>query len=235
MFGLDAAALSALVQVIVIDLTLAGDNAVAVGLAASGLALKQRRQAIWFGTAAAVIMLIGFALVAVQLLQIIGLLFGGGLLLLYVCWKMWMDIRHGHAEEVGEEALTDPDQAPTNTTEGQPRTFRQALITILLADLSMSLDNVLAVAGAAREHPEVLIFGLLLRIVVTAVAATLIARLLQTYKWLAYVCLALVLYVALNMMWSGHRDVVQRLNYTAQYNAFMPDFADIRPGERRGH
>ena len=231
-FGLpSAAAVSAFFQVVMIDLTLAGDNAVAVGLAAAGLPAKQRRQAIAWGMAAAVVLLIGFALIAVQLLQVIGLLLAGGVLLLYVCWKMWSDLRDKHGQDVGEAALEDAAGDHTVVVDAKPKTLRQALIQILLADVSMSLDNVLAVAGAAREHPYVLVFGLMLSIGVTAIAATFIAKLLHRYRWLGYVGLLLVFWVSLTMIWHGHRDVVERTHNTAQYNAITPDFMDIRAGE----
>lgn len=212
-----------------IDLTLAGDNAVAVGLAAAGLPRRDRRRAIVLGMAAAVVMLIGFALIAVQLLQVIGLLFAGGLLLLYVCWKMYSDLRQQHAPAAEETELESEGADGEAAPEHQPKTLRQALLQILLADVSMSLDNVLAVAGAAREQPIVLVFGLMLSIGVTAVAASFIARLLHRFSWLGYIGLALVFWVALNMLWHGHRDVVERMHWTAQYNAVTPDFIDIRP------
>jgi YjbE family integral membrane protein len=223
-------------QVVVIDLTLAGDNAIAIGMAAAGLPVKDRRRAIIFGMSAAVVLRIAFGLITVQLMQVIGLLFAGGVLLLYVCWKMWTDLRdaHHHAQDEGEAALEDATGGPAAAGAAkQPKGLRQAMVQILLADVSMSLDNVLAVAGAAREHPWVLLFGLLLAVGVTAVAASWIARMLNRMRWLGYVGLALVLYVALNMIWHGHRDVVQQMGWTAQYNSYAPAFADIRPGEGR--
>jgi YjbE family integral membrane protein len=225
---LNPSALSALVQVLVIDLVLAGDNAVAVGLAAAGLPAEQRRKAIFWGLAVAVVTRIGFALITTQLLGIVGLLFAGGLLLLWVCWKMWRELRNQAvaAEEAAEAAL---DADPTTEPRVRPKSFRDALIQILIADISMSLDNVLAVAGAAREHPVVLIFGLLMSIALMGVAAHAIARLLHRYRWIGYVGLIIVLYVALHMMWEGSRDVVNDLGYTAQFNAVMPSFLDIQP------
>jgi YjbE family integral membrane protein len=231
---LNPSALSALVQVLVIDLVLAGDNAVAVGLAAAGLPAEQRRKAIFWGLAVAVVTRIGFALITTQLLGVVGLLFAGGLLLLWVCWKMWRELRNQAvaAEEAAEAAL---DADPTTEPRVRPKSFRDALIQILIADISMSLDNVLAVAGAAREHPVVLIFGLLMSIALMGVAAHAIARLLHRYRWIGYVGLLIVLYVALHMMWEGYRDVVQDLGYTAQYNAVAPDFLDIQPKMPGGH
>ncbi|WP_430419326.1 TerC family protein [Phenylobacterium sp.] len=222
------AALSALFQVLMIDLVLAGDNAVAVGLAAGGLPPALRRKAIFWGLVAAVVTRIAFALVTTQLLGIIGLLFAGGVLLLWVCWKMWRELRDQAAagEEAAEAAL---DSDPTTEPKVKPKSFKDALIQILIADVSMSLDNVLAVAGAAREHPTILVFGLLLSIALMGVAAHGIARLLHKYRWIGYIGLLIVLYVALHMMWQGGRDVIDDLGWTAQYNAAVPDFLDIHP------
>jgi YjbE family integral membrane protein len=176
----------------------------------------------------------GFALITTQLLGVVGLLFAGGLLLLWVCWKMWRELRdQAIAGEEAAEAALDSD--PSTEPKVQPKTFRQALVQILIADVSMSLDNVLAVAGAAREHPGILVFGLVLSIALMGVAAHAIARLLHRYRWIGYVGLIIVLYVALHMMWEGYRDVVQDLGYTAQYNAVAPDFLDIQPKMPGGH
>jgi YjbE family integral membrane protein len=225
---LTPSALSALFQVLMIDLVLAGDNAVAVGLAAGGLPEAQRKKAILWGLAAAVIIRIGFALITTQLLGIIGLLFAGGVLLLWVCWKMWRELHEqGKADEAAAAAAMDND--PTTVPDVKPaKSFRAALIQILIADVSMSLDNVLAVAGAAREHPGILVFGLLLSIALMGVAATWIASLLHRYRWIGYVGLVIVLYVALHMMWQGHQQVIDDLGHTSWYNAMMPDFLDIR-------
>jgi YjbE family integral membrane protein len=223
--------LAAFFQVVLIDVTLAGDNAVAVGMAAAGLPAKDRRRAIIFGMGGAVVLLVGFAMIAVQLLKVIGLLLAGGLLLLWVCWKMYRDLRQGHAEAIGEQAMENALAGGRHTIEEakQPKTLMAALIQILLADISMSLDNVLAVAGAAREHPQVLIFGLLLSVSLTAVAATFIAKLLTRWRWLGYVGLVMVMFVAGRMIWEGHRDVVESLGKTAAYNALMPKALDIKP------
>jgi YjbE family integral membrane protein len=201
-----ADALSALVKVILIDLVLAGDNAIVIGLAAAGLPQHQRAKAILIGIGAATVLRIGFAGVTTQLLQIVGLLFAGGLLLLWVCWKMWRELRTSHeAEMAAEEALANTDiNADGAIAAGAPRkTLAQATWQILIADVSMSLDNVLAVAGAAREHPYVLIFGLLLSIALMGVAASYIARLLENHRWIAYVGLAVILYVAIEMCYRG--------------------------------
>jgi YjbE family integral membrane protein len=230
---LSAGGLAALLQVLMIDLVLAGDNAVAVGLAAAGLAPEQRRKAILYGLIAAVTMRIGFALITAQLLGIVGLLLAGGLLLLWVCWKMWRELREqAEPEEAAAEAVLD-EKAATEPSAAlaakQPKTFRAAFTQILIADLSMSLDNVLAVAGAAREHPVILVFGLLLSIALMGVAASFIARLLHRFRWIGYIGLLIVLYVALHMIWEGHQDLVRDLGWTASYNAVMPDALDIQP------
>lgn len=198
-------ALWALGQVIMIDLVLAGDNAVVIGLAASGLPKEQRNKAIFVGIIAATVLRILFAGIATQLLQLLGLILIGGILLLWVCWKMWRELRDGHGEEQGVEAVTGED-INADGTIGAPqgrKTFGQAAWQIILADVSMSLDNVLAVAGAAREHPGVLVIGLALSIALMGLAASFIARLLQKHRWIAYVGLAIILYVALDMIYRG--------------------------------
>ena len=198
-------ALWALGQVIMIDLVLAGDNAVVIGLAASGLPKDQRNKAIFVGIIAATVLRIGFASITTQLLQVLGLILVGGILLLWVSWKMWRELRDGHGEEQGVEAVTGQD-INADGTIGAPvgrKTFRQAAWQIIIADVSMSLDNVLAVAGAAREHPGVLVIGLVLSIALMGLAASFIARLLQKHRWIAYVGLAIILYVALDMIYRG--------------------------------
>jgi YjbE family integral membrane protein len=207
---LETAFLTAFLQVIMIDLVLAGDNAVVIGLAAAGLPSELRRKAIFIGIIAATAMRICFALIATQLLDITGLLLAGGLLLLWVCWKMYQELRAQYREEqAAVEALSDADlNADGTIAGGAPRkTLRQAVIQIIIADVSMSLDNVLAVAGAAHEHPTVLIFGLALSIALMGVAASLIARLLNKYRWIAWIGLLVILYVALRMIYEGWHDV----------------------------
>lgn len=202
--------LTALMQVIAIDLVLAGDNAIVIGLAAAGLPREQRARAILIGIIAATVMRIGFALITTQLLAITGLLLAGGILLLWVCWKMWRELREGHAdEERAEEALTGEDVNQDGLiAEGGPRkTFAQAATQIVVADVSMSLDNVLAVAGAARDHFSVLVIGLVLSIALMGLAATFIAKLLNRHRWIAYVGLAIILYVSLKMIWEGWHEV----------------------------
>lgn len=198
-------ALTALLQVIMIDLVLAGDNAIVIGLAAAGLPKEQRAKAILIGIAAATVLRIVFALATTQLLAIVGLLLAGGVLLLWVCWKMWRELRH-HAKQDhdAENALAGADA----NGNGAPRkTFAQAAWQIVIADVSMSLDNVLAVAGAAREHPIILVFGLALSIAMMGFAASFIAKLLNRHRWIAYVGLAIILYVAIDMIWRGAHEV----------------------------
>ncbi|MFN3524347.1 MAG: TerC family protein [Phenylobacterium sp.] len=225
------AAFSALVQVLLIDLVLAGDNAVAVGLAAGGLPVEQRRKVILWGLAAAVTLRIGFALVTTQLLGIIGLMLAGGLLLLWVCWKMWRELR---AQAAHQEAEAEATFENTGPPVRPAKSFRSALMQVVAADVSMSLDNVLAVAGAAREHPMILVFGLLLSIALMGVAASWIARLLHRFRWIGYVGLLIVLYVALHMIWDGHREVVADLGQAAAYNEAMPKALEITPQEAAG-
>jgi len=201
-----AAGFSALLQVIAIDLVLAGDNAIVIGLAAAGLPADQRKKAILVGIAAATVLRIGFALITQQLLQIGPiLLIAGGLLLLYVCWKMWRELSTSHEQEhEATEALANADYDKDGTVAKGPRkTFAQAAWQIVIADVSMSLDNVLAVAGAAMDHPTVLIFGLALSIALMGLAASFIARLLHKYRWIAYVGLLVILYVAIEMTLKG--------------------------------
>ncbi len=200
----------ALLQVIGIDLVLAGDNAIVIGLAAAGLPKEQRAKAILVGIGAATIMRIGFALITTQLLAIVGLLLAGGVLLLWVCWKMWRELQADHhTANQAEEALTGQDlNADGSIAAGAPKkTFAQAAWQIVIADVSMSLDNVLAVAGAAREHPTVLVIGLALSIALMGLAASFIARLLNKHRWIAYVGLLIIVYVALKMMWEGWEEV----------------------------
>ncbi len=189
--------LIALGQVLLIDLVLAGDNAVVVGMAVTGLPAAQKSRAILIGIAIATVLRIGFALVTLQLLAIVGLLFAGGLLLLWVSWRMYRELRGSHHEVASAGAPV--------------KTMRQALIQIVLADISMSLDNVLAVAGASREHPWVLVFGLTISVLLMGVAARLVADLLERYRWIAWVGLVIVVYVALRLMWDGAHDISAHL------------------------
>ena len=193
-----------------IDLVLAGDNAIVIGLAAAGLPREQRNRAILVGIIAATVLRIAFASVTVTLLEIVGLLLAGGILLLWVCWKMWRELRVPHSAQ--DDATENVSRRDLNKDgfiggEGTRKTFRQAATQIVIADVSMSLDNVLAVAGAARDHPYVLIFGLVLSIALMGIAASFIANLLQKHRWIAYVGLAIILYVALDMCYRGARQV----------------------------
>jgi YjbE family integral membrane protein len=202
-------ALVALGKVVMIDLVLAGDNAVVIGLAAAGLPKDQRAKAILVGIIAATVLRIGFALIATHLLSILGLILVGGFLLLWVCWKMWRELRDGQHQDEGLETVTGEDinadgAIAKNATR---KTFTQAAWQIVVADVSMSLDNVLAVAGAAREHPYVLVIGLVLSIALMGLAASFIAKLLNKYRWIGYLGLAIILYVALDMVIRGGLEV----------------------------
>jgi YjbE family integral membrane protein len=185
----------ALLQVVLIDVTLAGDNAVIVGLAVVGLPQKQRRWAIGVGLTGAAVMRIGLGAITVHLLAIVGLLLAGGLLLLWVCWKSYRELRHASKHD------------------GKPpaKTLGQAMLQILLADLSMSLDNVLAVAGASDGKVWILAFGLVLSVLLMGLAAQAIANLLERHRWLAWVGLAIVLVVALKLIWEGGHEVFEHL------------------------
>ncbi|MDB5735302.1 MAG: Integral rane protein TerC family [Alphaproteobacteria bacterium] len=183
----------ALGQVLMIDIVLAGDNAVVIGLAAARVPVALRKKVILWGLVAAVALRIAMALVAVKLMAIIGLTLAGGILLLWVCWRFWRDIRGG--------AHHGAPKVDAGTS------VRRAVLQILVADLSMSLDNVLAVAGAARDHIDVLIIGLLMSVALMGAAANYIAKLLERFRWISYIGLAIVLYVALNMIWHGWLEV----------------------------
>jgi YjbE family integral membrane protein len=184
-----ASAMSAFLQVLMIDIMLAGDNAIVVGAIAAGLKPQQRKNVILIGIIAALVLRIVFALAVTQLLQIVGLTFAGGLLLLWVAWKMWRELRSDHK---------------THADGLKPaRSFAGAAWAVAIADVSMSLDNVLAVAGAAHAHPGILIIGLILSVLLMGVAANLLARVIERYRWIAYVGLAVILFVALKMVYEG--------------------------------
>jgi YjbE family integral membrane protein len=215
-------AMATLFQVVMIDLALAGDNAIVVGMAAAGLPEQQRTRAILFGMAGATALLITFAGITTQLLKLVGLLFAGGVLLLWVCWKMWRELRSGAngEEEQAVEDLTGVDINADGTlvVHAPRKTLAQAAGQIIIADLSMSLDNVLAVAGAAREHPAVLVFGLGLSILLMGVAARFIAGLLHRYRWIAYLGLVVILYVALGMVYRGAQELTPVVGAVAGLN-----------------
>ena len=199
-------AFAAFVEIILIDLVLAGDNAIVVGALAAGLPTEQRRKVILIGVLAALVLRIGFALIVTQLLQIVGLVLAGGLLLLWVAWRMWRELRDGPHSAGSEEILGDERSGL------QPaRSFASAAWGVAVADVSMSLDNVLAVAGAAREHPWVLIFGLVLSVVMMGVAANLIARYIERYRWIAWVGLLVILWVACKMIYEGAGHVAPHI------------------------
>jgi len=187
--------LFALAQVLMIDIVLAGDNAVVIGLAAARVPKAMRKKVIFWGLIAAVVLRIAMAAVAVQLLAIIGLTLAGGILLLWVCWRMWRDI--AGAKDHATPQIAGADSA------------RRAIFQILVADISMSLDNVLAVAGAARDHLDVLVIGLLMSVALMGAAANFIARLLERYRWIAYIGLLIVVYVALSMIYHGWEEVAK--------------------------
>jgi YjbE family integral membrane protein len=194
----------AFLSVLLIDITLAGDNAIVVGALAAGLPDKDKKKVILIGITAALVLRIGFALVATQLLDIIGLLFAGGILLLWVAWKMYRELFPAKPEPA---VVDDPD---TPQIEGPPQTksFAQAAWAVALADVSMSLDNVLAVAGAARDHPGIMVFGLVLSVALMGFAATWIARQIEKHHWIAYVGLGVILFVAAKMIWQGAHELM---------------------------
>ena len=194
--------LSALLQVILIDIVLAGDNAVVVGLAAAGLPAQQQRSVIMWGIGIAFVLRVLFAVVALQLLAIIGLLLAGGILLLWVAWKMWRELRAGEAHTAGTQ----------DENAGATKTMRSAIVQVAIADVSMSLDNVLAVAGAARDHMTVMVIGLALSIALMGLAAGYVARLMDRHRWIAYIGLVVVIWVSLSMIWEGGHEVWYAIN-----------------------
>jgi YjbE family integral membrane protein len=209
---------SAFIKVIWIDLVLAGDNAIIIGTVAATVPKHQRVKVLVFGIVAATILRIAFALITTQLLAIVGLLLAGGILLLWVCWKLWREIEEQRRERKAERARLAADaianEGPVSLTAApdpiQPKPLGKAIMQIVLADVTMSLDNVLAVAGTAHEHPRVLIFGLALSVALMAVAAGFIAWLLKKYPWIAYVGLFVILFVAGGMIWDGTMDIINR-------------------------
>jgi YjbE family integral membrane protein len=198
----EPAALAAFIQVLMIDLVLAGDNAIVVGALAAGLPPEQRRKVIIIGVLAALVLRIGFALLVTQLLQIVGLILAGGILLLWVAWKMYRELHH--AGESGGSAEVSGDE---HSGLKPAKSFAAAAWAVAVADVSMSLDNVLAVAGAAREHPGIMIVGLIFAVILMGVAANVIAKYIERYRWIAYVGLLVILYVAGKMIWEGWHDV----------------------------
>ena len=204
------AAFSAFLQVLMIDLVLAGDNAIVVGALAAGLPADQRKKVILIGVLAALVLRIFFALIVTQLLQVVGLILAGGILLLWVAWKMSRELNH-----VGESAGSPEISGDEHSGIRSSKSFAGAVWAVAVADVSMSLDNVLAVAGAARDHPGIMIVGLIVAVALMGIAANVIAKYIERYRWIAYVGLLVILYVAGKMMWEGWQDVAPALGFMA--------------------
>jgi YjbE family integral membrane protein len=196
------AAIAAFFEILAIDIVLAGDNAIVVGALAAGLPTDERRKVIAIGVLAALVLRIAFALLVTQLLQIVGLVLAGGILLLWVAWRMYRELRH-EGESKGSDEIAGDEHSGLRSA----RSFAGAAWGVALADVSMSLDNVLAVAGAAKDHPWVLVFGLILSVILMGVAANFIARYVERYRWIAWVGLLVILWVALKMIWEGAHHV----------------------------
>ena len=199
---LSADAIAVFFEILAIDIVLAGDNAIVVGALAAGLPADQRKKVILIGVLAALVLRIAFALVVSQLLQIVGLILAGGLLLLWVAWKMWRELRHAR-ESAGSPEIEGDEHSGVKAS----KSFASAAWGVALADVSMSLDNVLAVAGAAKDHPQILVFGLILSVILMGIAANFIARYIERYRWIAYVGLAVIVWVAGKMIWEGAHSV----------------------------
>jgi YjbE family integral membrane protein len=197
----EPAAFAAFLQVLMIDLVLAGDNAIVVGALAAGLPAEQRKKVILIGVLAALVLRILFALIVTQLMQVIGLILVGGLLLLWVAWRMWRDLHH-EGESWGSEEIVGDEHAGLRPA----KSFVAAAWAVAVADVSMSLDNVLAVAGAARDHPGILIVGLIFAVAMMGIAANIIARYIERYKWIAWIGLLVIVYVAGKMIYDGWMD-----------------------------
>jgi YjbE family integral membrane protein len=197
--------LAAILQVIFINVVLSGDNAIVVGMAAAGAPAAIRKKVIFYGISGAVVLRVILSLAAVEFLQVIGLLFAGGVLLLWVSWKLYREIREGAAEHAGSDALGE--LAEGGAAIESTKSFGEAMWQIIVADISMSLDNVLAIAGAARDHPVIMAVGLVLSVALMGLAATLIARFLDRYRWLAWVGLLVIVYVAIRMIWDGGLEI----------------------------
>ena len=199
---LSTSALAAFLEILFIDIVLAGDNAIVVGALAAGLPAEQRKKVIMIGVLAALVLRIAFALLVTQLLQVVGLVLAGGILLLWVAWRMYREIRHKD-ESAGSEEIVGDEHSGVKAA----KSFTSAAWGVALADVSMSLDNVLAVAGAAREHPYVLVFGLILSVLLMGAAANIIARYIDQYRWIAWIGLLVILWVALRMIYEGAAHV----------------------------
>jgi YjbE family integral membrane protein len=197
----EPAAFAAFLQVLMIDIVLAGDNAIVVGALAAGLPADQRKKVIFIGVIAALVLRVAFALVVTQLMQVVGLIFIGGLLLVWVAWRMWRDLRHA-GESPGSEEIEGDEHSGLKPA----KSFAGAAWAVAIADVSMSLDNVLAVAGAARDHPGILIVGLIFAVALMGLAANIIAKYIERYRWIAYVGLVVIVYVAGKMIYDGWVD-----------------------------
>ncbi len=195
-------AIAVFLEILVIDIVLAGDNAIVVGALAAGLPPEQRKKVILIGVLAALVLRIGFALIVTQLLQVVGLILAGGLLLLWVAWKMWRELRQG-SHSAGSEEIVGDERSGLKAS----RSYASAAWGVAMADISMSLDNVLAVAGAAKDHPWILATGLVLSVILMGVAANFIARYIERYRWIGYVGLAVIIWVAAKMIWEGAHHV----------------------------
>ena len=204
----EPAAFAAFVQVLMIDLVLAGDNAIVVGALAAGLPSEQRKKVILIGVIAALVLRVAFALIVTQLLQVVGLILAGGVLLLWVAWKMYRELKHD-----GESAGSPEIEGDEHSGIRSAKSFAGAAWAVAVADVSMSLDNVLAVAGAARDHPGIMIVGLIVAVALMGLAANVIAKYIERYRWIAYVGLVVILYVAGKMMWEGWQDVAPALGF----------------------
>ena len=206
-FHLIPPAVAALIQVILIDIAMAGDNAIVIGLAATRVPKQDRRKVIFGGLAAAVVLRLVLAVMTATILERIGLMFAGGILLLWVAWRLYRDIHHSHDDRIGAKALTHDVDHAGHCAPAPQHDVRKAIIQIAVADVSMSLDNVLAVAGAAMKHVWVLVVGLMLSIALMGFAASLVARLLQRHPWISYAGLTIVVYVALRMIYFGGMEI----------------------------
>jgi len=204
-------ALAALIQVILIDIAMAGDNAIVIGLAASRVPKPDRRRVIFGGLVAAVVLRIVLAMLTVTILERVGLMFAGGVLLLWVAWRLYRDIHDSQDEHTAVHAISENLEADVPCARSSPQDVRRAIIHLAVADVSMSLDNVLAVAGAAMNHPWVLVIGLMLSIALMGFAASMVARLLQRHAWISYAALIIVLYVALRMIYFGGLDILHAM------------------------
>ncbi|MCW2364727.1 YjbE family integral membrane protein [Sphingobium sp. B7D2B] len=202
LFSGDISAWSAFVKVLLIDVVLAGDNAIVIGALAAGLPAHQRRMVIFIGIIAALVLRIAFALVVTQLMQIIGLIFAGGILLLWVSWKMYREIVQGAGHNAGSPEVEGDEHSGLRPA----KSFIGAAWAVAVADVSMSLDNVLAVAGAAREHPGILMIGLVFAVALMGIAANIIAKYIERYRWIAWIGLLVILYVAATMIYTGITD-----------------------------